>query len=359
MTVAWPRDLAPDPAPGEPAELHAAARAAGRTARQLWDSAAALRSVAADDALWTGAAAAAFRGRLGALPADLDRAAGALAEVERALAGYAVFLDDAQTRARALAADWRTASGPPAAAGTPAAAGRDPAEFLVRADALAGEVHAASRRAEAVVRRAAAQAPRDPGWLGEFAKRVDRAVGTFVRENAQAIRLALAVLTVVQFAVGVAAPVAGALVLINIGASLLLYRYDQASTSDVAWAFAGGLVGPAAKAVMSERVVTTAVAAAPGRAKGAVEGGVRAASPVARDALHAVDAGMTAQGTVDAVGVIGSAAARGLRRDRNGSGPTPQPACAPASQPSPRPSPGPSTRPRPQPGPAPQPVAAS
>lgn len=334
MTAAWPHDLAPDPAPGEPAELHAAARAAGRTARQLWDSAAALRSVAADDALWTGTAAAAFRGRLGGLPADLDRAARALADVERALAGYATFLDDAQARARVLAAQWRAASAAPAAG--PPAAVRDPAEFFVRADALAGEVYEASRRAEAVVRRAAAQAPKDPGWLGQFARTVDRAVGNFVKQHAQVIRVALAVLTVVQFAVGPVAPVSGLLVLVNLSATLLLYRYDQASTSDVAWAFAGGLVGPAAKAVTSERVVTAAVAAAPGRAKAAVEGGVRAAQPVARGALENAEDLMTSKALADASLVIAGAL---LSPGRDREAPTPQPAPTPppAAQPVPRP----------------------
>jgi uncharacterized protein YukE len=307
VTVGWPVEVTPDPAPGDAETVRATATGAGRTARQLASSAAALRSVAADEALWTGTAAGAFRERLGQLPRDLDRAAAALADVERALVAYAGSLVDAQARARSLAAQW------PALASSGAGTG----DWFVRVDDVAADLAAASRRAESVVRHAAASAPHDPGWLAQLAHTVDKAVGDFVKEHATAIKLALDVLTWVELGLMVVGlePAAALLAVVNVGATLVLTHYGEASGSDVAVAVAGALVGPAAKRVMSEAVVSGAVAVAPA-APSAVARAVRSAQPVASSALQAVDGALMANGAVTAAVGIGGAVGSALRPPR-------------------------------------------
>lgn len=319
MTAGWPLDLGPDPAPGDADGLRLAALRAGGTARQLSDSAAALRTVAADDGLWTGSAALAFRARLGALPVELAQAGSALADVERALLSYVATLVDAQARARSLVAQWQAGTASPAGAPTGAPVA-DLGELLVRADDLAAQVALAARRAEAVVRHAAASAPRQPAWFLQLARSVDEAVSQFVREHAAAIKLALDVLTLVQAGLLVvgAAPAVPFLIAASLGATLLLYRYDQASTGDVAATFAGAFVGPAAKVVMSERVVSTAVGLAPRAARSTVELGVRTGQPVASSTLRALDVQLTAGGVVTASDDVARAAVRLGEHERSG-----------------------------------------
>lgn len=312
MTTGWPYDAAPDPAPGDPDQVRAVARSTGRTARQLSAGAAALRRVAADDALWTGEAATAFRSRLGALPRDLDRAAAALAEVELALDRCATVLDDAQARARSLAAAWSAAT----SGGT-----GDLAAWFVRVDDVAADVAAASLRAQEAVRRAAAAAPRQPGWLEQMARRVDVEVGRFVREHARAITLALDVLTLLSMplAIGALAPAAGLLVAVSLGGTLLLRHYGEASNTDVVLAVAGTVVGPAAAAVMSARVVTATAAVAPAAARASVTAAVRTAQPVASTVLRTTDRALTVQGDITALqDLAGAAGAAWGRREEDG-----------------------------------------
>ncbi len=92
-----------DPVPGDPQAVRDVAAGYHRAAALVGEQADAVRRVdAAAD--WDGAAAQAFRARVGDLPLDLDRVAARLQRVARALQDFAPALESAQRRARSALA---------------------------------------------------------------------------------------------------------------------------------------------------------------------------------------------------------------------------------------------------------------
>jgi uncharacterized protein YukE len=92
-----------DPVPGDPQAVRELAAGYARAAALVGEQAGSVRRVdsAAD---WDGAAAQAFRARVGDLPRDLDRVAARLQHVARALLDFAPALESAQRRARSALA---------------------------------------------------------------------------------------------------------------------------------------------------------------------------------------------------------------------------------------------------------------
>jgi uncharacterized protein YukE len=285
----WFAALGFDPAPGDPESLRELARATGRTAAQLAASAAALRGLAETDGLWRGSAAEAYRRQLAELPTRLDVAADALHRLDAALHTYGCRLDEARARARALAHEAAEAQAqlPDGAAQLRLQAARQ------RAGHLRDEVATDRRAAERALRAAAAEAPRDPGWLDRVVDGVQGWVRDAVVRHARAIEVAAFVASVaagVALAVGLVGP-AVALAGLSFGASLVLVHYTEADASDVLWATAGLMtLGTGAVAVRATRAAHAAGWAGPvGQASGGagsaldVRSGGSAVAGVVRD----------------------------------------------------------------------------
>jgi hypothetical protein len=143
-----------------------AVSAAGRTlesiALDVADIANRLRSLAAGDDSWTGAAAIAARSRSVALPPSLDKASGSYAAAGSALGSYARALADAQDRS----------------ASSIAAAGRASAEL---AAAVAARTAAATRDATAAAIANSAGLPSPPPTAPRYEASIDEATAQLKR----------------------------------------------------------------------------------------------------------------------------------------------------------------------------------
>jgi uncharacterized protein YukE len=286
--ASWCPTLGPYPAPGDPETVRELGRGAGRLAGELVDAARSLRGLARPDGLWEGAAARAYRDRLGTLPGQLEEAAAALARADRALQGFATELDDAQAAARRLVGERDEAQ---AALPDPAAQLRLQA-LAPRARGLRARVRAAASVAERALREAAALAPTDPGWLHRLVERH----AEWIERASLVLSVAAAVATVSLGATGVGLAVAGGLAFLSAACTLTLHHYGEASEAEVTLALAGAMTfGIASAPAAAARL---GVSAAPAAARAAAVAG--RLPPRAAAVADATSTGTTA---VSAVGV--------------------------------------------------------